>query len=364
MRRIAEELTALGLEPRTNIGGTGVLCEVAGRNEGPLIALRADTDALPVVEATGLEFASVNHGVMHACGHDGHTAMLVGAAALLVADPPPLPVRLVFQPAEETGTGALAMIEAGALEGVAAIFGGHVDLNYPPGHLVVQDGPVNASTDTFTIRIEGQQGHGARPHQAVDAVVVGCHLVTALQTIVSREIDPARPAVVTVGSFHAGSAPNVIAGRAVLEGTARAQHPDVREHLTRSIERIGRSIGELHGAKVEVEIHRGTPPLLNLGPSTRLARKAAREVVGPANVGVLKTANMGGEDFANYLEHVPGCYIRHGARFPGRDNFPAHSSRFDIHEEALSVGAAWLDRVARVAGEHVLAEGQESLTPR
>lgn len=356
MNRITEELIALGLSPRSGVAGTGVLCDVPGQADGPIVALRADTDALPVHEDTGLPFASVHEGVMHACGHDGHTSMLVGAASLLVAEPPPLPVRLVFQPAEEKGTGALAMIEAGALDGVAMIFGGHVDRHYEPGKLVVTDGPVNASTDTFSIEISGQQGHGARPHEAIDAVVIGSLLVTALQTVVSREIDPARPSVVTVGSFRAGSAPNVIAGRATLEGTIRAQHRETRDHLCRSIERIATAIGQLHGARVEVAIHVGTPPLLNLPGPTELARQAARDVVGEANVGVLHTANMGGEDFAYYLDHVEGCYIRHGAQVPGRESYPAHSGQFDINEDSLSTGAAWLDRVARIAGRHLLSK--------
>ncbi len=353
--RIADALERLGLTPRT-VAGTGLICDLPGRGAGPLVALRADTDALPVHEDTQLPFSSVHDGVMHACGHDGHTAMLVGAAELLVADPPPLPVRLLFQPAEELGTGALAMIKAGALDGVGLIFGGHLDRHYPPGHLVVTDGPVNASTDTFTIAIRGQAGHGARPHEAVDAVVVGSLLVTALQTVVSREIDPARPSVVSVGRFEAGSAPNVIAGRALLQGTIRAQHADTRQHLRDAIPRIARAIGALHGARVEVELHPGTPPLINRPGPTAIARRAAEEVVGPAHVGTLHTANMGGEDFAYYLDIVPGCYIRHGAQVPGRESYPAHSGQFDIHEDALPIGAAWLARVAHLGGEHLASD--------
>ncbi len=354
MDRIVTHLRELGLEPRAGIAGTGVVAEIAGQHEGPFIALRADTDALPVHEETGLPFASVNDGVMHACGHDGHTSMLVGAAALLLEEPPPLPVRLVFQPAEEKGLGAKRMMEEGVLDGVAMIFGGHLDRHYPPGTLVVTDGPVNASTDMFSIEIRGQQGHGARPHEAVDAVVVGSLLVTALQTVVSREIDPARPSVVTVGRFDAGTVGNVIAGRALLEGTIRAQHHDTREHLIRSLKRISEAVGALHGAKVEVRIHEGTPPLINLPGPTALARQAAIEVAGADRVDVLHTANMGGEDFAYYLEKIPGCYIRYGAQVPGRESYPAHSSQFDIHEDALPLGATWLAHMARVAGRHLL----------
>ncbi|MCP3919982.1 MAG: amidohydrolase [bacterium] len=356
-QRIAARLAALGLEAE-RVGGTGLRVDIRGERDGPVIALRADTDALPIQEETGLSFASENEGVMHACGHDAHSSMLYGAAQLLVRSaPPPLPVRLLWQPAEEKGVGALALIEAGALENVAMIFGGHVDRRFDAGTLVVTDGPVNASTDVFLIDVFGQQGHGARPHEATDTVVVGSLLVTAIQTIVSREVDPSHPSVVSVGSFRAGTAPNVIAGHARLEGTVRAQGEKVRTHLLDSIRRIALAVGNLHGASVEVEIRRGTPPLENEPAMAAIAREAARDIVGPEHVKPLRTANMGGEDFAWYLEHVEGCYIRYGTRVAGLEGHPAHSSRFDIDEHALGTGAAWLDRVARVAAARVLERG-------
>ncbi|MCB9764225.1 MAG: amidohydrolase [Alphaproteobacteria bacterium] len=346
-------LAAMGLSPRP-IAETGLVVDLPGRVDGPRVALRADTDALPIQEETGLPFASVHEGVMHACGHDGHSAMLIGATRLLLADPPALPVRLIWQPAEEKGAGAHRCVEEGALDGVAMIFGGHVDRHYPPGVLVVSEGPVNASTDQFYIDITGQQGHGARPHESLDAIVVGSLLVTALQTIVSREVDPAHPSVVSVGSFHAGHAHNVIAGRAQLAGTIRAQHAAVREHLVASIQRVGAAIGQLHGARVDVDVQRGTPPLINQPGPTALARAAAAQVVGEDRVVGLRTANMGGEDFAYYLQEIDGCYIRYGARVTGREGYPAHSSRFDFDETALRTGAAWLHRVAHVASAHLL----------
>ena len=354
MDRIAAHLSDLGIHHRTGVAGTGIIADLPGRADGPRVALRADTDALPVQEETGLSFASTRAGIMHACGHDGHSSMLVGAAELLLADPPPGPVRLLWQPAEETGKGAPAMIEAGALQGVAMIFGGHLDRHYPPGVLVVTEGAVNASTDTFEVCFRGQQGHGARPHEAIDAIVIGSLFVTALQTIVSREVDPARPSVVTVGRFDAGTAHNVIAGQARLEGTIRAQDRDVRDHLQRSIERIAASIAQLHGAEADVTVELGTPPLINAPHPTDLARHAAEAVVGADNVAELHTANMGGEDFAWYLERVPGAYIRYGAQVEGREAYPAHSGGFDIHEDALPIGARWLDRIARFASEYLL----------
>lgn len=341
-------LASLGLEPR-RLCGTGVVAEVAGAADGATIALRADIDALPVTEETGLPFASENSGVMHACGHDGHAAMLVGAAELLLADPPPGPVRLVFQPAEEVGTGARALIEAGVLDGVAAIFGGHLDVHFPAGTIFVTPGPVAASTDLLRVRVRGRGGHAARPHEAVDAVVVAGHLVLALQHVVSRGIDPAESAVVTIGRLEAGTAANVIAGSALLEGTVRALKPEIRARLLAEVERVTRATAHLHGATAEVEVEHGTPPVVNDGPATELALEAARRVVGPERVAPLPSANLAGEDFGFYQERVPGCYVRYGAR-PAGQAHPNHSGGFDFDEAALGWGAAWLAEVARVAG--------------
>jgi hippurate hydrolase len=338
------------------LAGTGIVADLPGEAEGPLVALRADTDALPIQEATGLPFSSQVNGVMHACGHDGHSAMLLGAAAMLAREERlPAPVRLIFQPAEETGRGALAVIEAGGLEGVAMIFGGHLDRHFEVGSIAVTDGPVNASSDRFRFSIHGRGGHAARPHEAIDAVVVGSLIVMAIQTIVSREVNPAHPSVVTVGRFDAGTAANVIAAEAVLEGTIRAQDPEVRTHLQTALKRIGESIAQLHGTKIDVEILEGTPAVINGKDITALARTAAVQAVGEERVVEMTIANMGGEDFSHYLEHVPGCYVRFGSRVPGKEGFPAHSNRFDFHEDALAVGAAYYYEVARVAGRHVAA---------
>jgi len=268
--RIEARLDELGISHR-KVLDTGVIADLPGPAGVPSVALRADIDALPILEETGLPFASTNVGVMHACGHDGHTTMLLGAAELLLRSPLPAPVRLLFQPAEEKGAGAQALVDAGVLEGVAMIFGGHVDRHYATGKIIVSEGPVNASTDAFYIEITGQGGHAARPHEAVDAVVVGSLLVTALQTIVSREVDPAHPSVVSVGTFHAGTVRNVIAASARLEGTIRAQEDAVRRHLHGAIERIARAIGRLHGAEVDVAIRRGMPAVINSPEMTDVA---------------------------------------------------------------------------------------------
>lgn len=355
-RRICAALEELGIPYRQGIAGTGVVAELPGQVAGPWLALRADMDALPIQEETGLEFASVHPGVMHACGHDGHTSMLLGAAELLKREGTlPVPVRLIFQPAEEVGSGASAMVQAGVLDGVAMIFGGHLDRHYPTGTIAISDGVVNASTDTFHITITGQGGHAARPHEGIDAVVVGSLMVMALQTIVSREVNPAHPSVVTVGQFLAGTAANVIAGRAMLEGTIRAQHPHVRAHLQQSLRRIAQSVGQLHGATTTIEFRDGTPAVINTPACAALAREAAAQVLGREQVVDLGTANMGGEDFAYYMEHVPGCYVRIGSQLTGHENFPAHSSKFAFDEEALAVGAAYFACLARHVGKQLRA---------
>lgn len=355
--RIGEFLEELGIDCRRDVAGTGVLAEIPAAGDAPAIALRADTDALPIHEETGLPFASQVDGVMHACGHDGHVSMLLGAAALLAREPQlPAPVRLIFQPAEEVGRGARAMIEAGVLDGVGMIFGGHLDRHFPTGTVIVTEGPVNAASDRFSIEIRGSGGHAARPHETVDAVVVGSLLVMAIQTIVSREVNPAHPSVISVGRFDAGTAGNVIAGHARLRGTIRTQDPEVRTYLHRSLRRITESVGQLHGAEIKMDLVEGMPVLMNTREMVDLARRAAAQTVGEKNVRTLDTANMGGEDFSWYLEQIPGCYVRFGARSEDMEGYPSHSSRFDFDENALAVGAAYYCAIAREAGRVVAAK--------
>ena len=354
---IIEFLKNAGFSHISRVAKTGVVAEIPCFTKTPWVILRADTDALPIQEETNLEFSSVNQGIMHACGHDGHTAMLLGAAELLMKEPNlPAPIRFIFQPSEEQGAGAIAMIAEGVLDQGGMIFGGHLDRHYPTGTLVVTEGPVNASTDTFLVEILGQGAHGARPHESIDAVVVGSLLVMALQTIVSREVDPAFPSVVSVGRFQAGTASNVIAGQATLEGTIRAQHPQIRTHLHKAIQRIAQSIGQLHGAKITTTIHLGTPPVINSPEMAALSRQGAVLTVGQENVLPLRTANMGGEDFSYYLEKIPGAYIRFGSQVAGREGFPAHSSKFDFDEEALAIGASYFHHMALLAGQQLLKQ--------
>lgn len=347
---IMEELRRLDIPFDYGGVGSGVIGRIEGSGkDAPTIALRADMDALPGNENTGLPFASQNPGKMHACGHDGHMAMLLGAAALLKADPPPGNIVLIFQPAEERGGGARVVIASGALAGVDAIFGGHVTRHYHVGEIMVASGTITAYSDGFTINIKGKGGHGARPHEAVDAVVVTGLLIMAVQTLVSREINPAYPSVITIGKVEAGSAGNVIAEEATLRGTIRTTDLAVREHIIEGLQRIAKAVGALHNAQVGIDIKKGYPPVVNTARETEIARQAVLEILGKSGLAEMEHPSMGGEDFAYYLLQIPGCYVRFGACCPGCEQIPLHSPSFDFDEQALKVGAAFFDRVAREA---------------
>ncbi len=345
---ISRELNALGLTPRTGIARTGVVADIG--KEGPMVALRADMDALPLQEETGLPFASRRPGIMHACGHDGHVAILLGAAALLAENPPEGGrVRLIFQPAEEHGAGARAMIEEGVLEGVSFIFGGHIDRHFRIGEIAVNEGLICAFTDAFNVTINGKGGHAAWPHEAVDAVVIGSLLVMNIQTIISREINPAHPCVITVGKFEGGSAHNVIAERAHLEGTIRSTDPETRRRIMESLKRMSRGLAEVHRAAIKLEIKEGYPPVINHPEAAQIAQQAALKTVGPEGLVRQPHPSLGGEDFAFYLQKVPGCFVRLGAVKKGLENIPAHSPKFDFDERVLSLGARFFAEVARLA---------------
>jgi len=347
--RIMAELDVLGIPFDYGGVGGGVIGRMGPPMAATTIALRADMDALPGEESTRLPFASEERGRMHACGHDAHVAMVLGAAHLLAARPPAVGVRLVFQPAEERGGGARTVIAAGALEGVSAIFAAHVTLHYRVGQIMVAAGVITAQSDSFRIDVRGRGGHGARPHEATDAVVITGFLITALQTLVSREIDPVHPSVVTIGQVQAGSAPNVIAETAVLEGSIRTTLPAVRRQLHAGLRRMARALGDLHNAELEVTIQPGYPPVVNTAPEARLAERAARRVVGDSGLMALDHPSMGSEDFAYYLQRIPGCYVRFGARPEGCAYVPLHSPAFDIDEGVLPVGAAFFEAVVREA---------------
>ncbi|NOQ47127.1 MAG: amidohydrolase, partial [Desulfobulbaceae bacterium] len=359
---IAQELDLLGIPFRKGLAGTGIRAEITGKivlgqKKTPCVALRADMDALPIVESTGLSFASRNKGVMHACGHDGHVAMLLGTAAMLKNMDMPGRVVLLFQPAEESGNGAAKMVEDNALDGVDMIFCGHIDTHYPVGYLTVDEGLICSYTDPFSICIHGRGGHAARPHEAVDSVVVASSLVMNMQTLVSRQIDPAHAAVVTVGRFEAGTVHNVIAEHALLEGTVRSAHPDTRKHILSGLQRVIQGASEMCNAEITLEFFDGLPAVVNDPIAAGIARQTAREIVGMDSVVSQGQPSLGGEDFAFYQQHVPGCMIRYGARMDMSKAGPAHSGRYDFDEGVFRYGTAWLAQVA-VNGLHYLGAGK------
>jgi amidohydrolase len=357
-RRLVAALRELGVDDVRVVAKTGVIARVPGRNRNaPVVAVRGDIDALPIQEATGLAFASQVPGVMHACGHDVHATWAVAAAALLLAQPAAGDVLVVLQPAEETGKGALSILETGALDNVAAIFGGHVDRRFVVGQVVADDGPLAASADMFDIEFIGGGAHGARPHEARDPIIALASVVTALQTIVARRLNPATPGVVSVGSIHAGTAPNVIPERAQLSGTVRAVDSSSRELMLSEVKRISEAVASGLGVEARVTLDLGTPPIVNPPGATAWARAAASTILGAENVVPLGFLNMAGEDFAHYMERVPGCFLRIGAREPDGPIIPAHAPKFYAAEESIFVGAAVLAECARVASQALSVSG-------
>ncbi len=344
---ICERLAEQRIDYR-RIGATGIIADLGPSAAAvPCVCLRADMDALPVTERTGLPFASARPGVMHACGHDGHVAMLLGAAVLLQRGPQlPGRVRLLFQPAEERGNGAEQMIAAGVLDGVDAIFAGHIDTHYPTGTITVDSGIICAFADLFAIRVIGRGGHAARPHEAGDAIVAAAGLVTSMQNLVSRETDPNRAAVVTIGTFHAGNAANVIAAEAVLEGTVRCTDATTRQRILSGLQRMSKAAEDLYDVRVELSFSERLPAVINDPQLAEIARRAADRVTSAVQVISQGPSSLGGEDFSFYQQQIPGCLVRFGAASTAPCG-PAHSDTFDFDERCLDIGASWLAEVAR-----------------
>jgi len=355
--KLYNEIAQLRPAQLDRIAGTGIVARMKGRQaSAPLVAIRGDIDALPIQEATGLEWASLNPGVMHACGHDAHATWAIGAAYLLAEHPAAGDVFIVLQPAEEIGKGASAILKTGALDGVSAIFGGHVDRRFAVGQVVAEAGPLAASADDFSIELIGKGAHGGRPHEAADPIVGLGALITALQTIVSRRLNPAHAGVVTIGTVHAGTAANIIPERAKLTGTLRAVEPATQKLLHEEVRRITESTAAAFGLQALVKIEIGTPPLINPMQAAGWAQQAARSVLGDEAVVPLGFLNLAGEDFAYYLEKMPGCFMRIGAREPGGKPIAAHSPYFYAAEQSIFVGAAVLAETARVASLKVSSD--------
>ncbi len=336
---IGEALKEMGLAPKMNVGKTGVTADLTF-GEGPTIALRADMDALPMQEASGLDFSSKHDGVMHACGHDGHMAMLLGAAKVLTQNGNSFngTVRFIFQPAEEGAGGARYMIEDGCLDGVDEIYGIHVWNYQPVGEVGITDGPVLAAADMFEINIKGIGGHGAAPQGTVDAVVVSSHLVQALQTIVSRNTNPLESTVVTIGTISGGHNFNIIADEVTLSGTARAYTEENRNLIKTRMAEIIDGVAKTFGAEISFDYEDGYPPTINHTDPVNKVLKAAERVVGEK--AGMPYLSMGGEDFSYYLQKIPGCFFFVGSAPNDQKLFetPHHCSHFTMDERALLVG--------------------------
>lgn len=349
-QRVAERLEAVGLDVRTGVAGTGVVATLDGGRSGPTLLLRADMDALPIREETGLTFASENEGVMHACGHDLHTSSLLGAAMILAHHQEQVhgQVRFCFQPHEERiPGGARFMIEEGVLDAVdgtpapEAAFGQHVKPDLPPGTLGVRAGGFMASTDEVYVTVKGEGGHAANPHEAVDPVYVASEIVSALQSLVSRRCPPDVPSVLTIGRLVADGATNVIPETARLKGTFRTMDEDWRFRAHSLFEQLVRRTAEAHGAAAEVEVREGYPALRNHEAPTRLVREAAEEYVGPERI-VEAERWFAGEDFAYFLRECPGTFYQLGV---GSEH-GLHTSQFNPDEEALRTGAGFMAYLA------------------
>lgn len=349
---IANVLRTAGLDPKIGPAQRGVIVEERADRSMPKIALRADIDALPIAETRECAYRSTQPGVMHACGHDGHTATVLGAilalAKLRDAGELPCPVRWrgLFQPAEETLLGAKEMTAAGALDGVGAILSMHMDPSRPVGTIGVRNGAFTANCDTLKIDITGRGGHGARPHQTIDPIAVAAQLITALYAQLPRLVDSQDAIVISFGQVVAGEAANVIPDRALLRGTLRTLDPEVRRQAKAEIERVSRATAEGMRAKIDLEWYSGIGAVVNDAVMTDLLREAGAQVVGQDHVREIARASMGSEDFASYLEKVPGSMFRLGCASPAVGNSGLHTPTFDLDEQALVIGAKILARGA------------------
>ena len=340
----------LGFTVTTGVGTpTGVVADLDGGRPGPTLMVRADIDALPIVEhgGDGRPAVSAVEGTMHACGHDGHTSIALGVASILasVRDSWAGRLRMCFQPAEEVAGGAEPMIAGGAAEGVDSVLGIHLWSPLEAGRIGVTSGPLFGSADLFRLRVHGRGGHGGMPHTSIDPIVASAAVVSALQTIASRETSPFAPVVVTIGKIVGGSAFNVIAEDVLLEGTVRALEQEVRERTLRRIEEIAQSVAAAHRCSAVFERLAGCPPVVSDESMADLVRRAAVETVGAARVERAAPLTIG-DDVALFLQKAPGCYFLVGAGRPGRENAPHHHPEFDIDESCLTVGVEVLTRAA------------------
>jgi len=338
---IAGVLYSCGLRVQEGVGKVGVLGELEGKGADPrLLAIRTDMDALPIQERTQLDFTSRQMGIMHACGHDVHTTVGLGTAMILSRLQNELPgrIRFLFQPAEEIAQGANWMVAAGAMEGVSGVFSVHVFPSVMAGVVGIRYGALTAAADDLEIVIQGESGHGARPHEAVDAIWIASQVVVGLQQAISRTHNPLRPVVLTIGQIKGGRAPNVIADQVRLLGTVRSLHPETSAALPDWIERIVAGICDTYGAKYEINYRHGVPSVTNDPTLTRVLETAALEAWGNQGVQIIQEPSLGAEDFAVYLQHAPGSMFRLGVGFRDRPNYPLHHPNFEVDESSIVTG--------------------------
>src|SRR5215831_349474 len=350
---VAQRLRSLGLQVQTGVAKTGVVGLLRGDASRPgakTIAIRADMDALPIHELNEIDYRSAVEGKMHACGHDGHTAIALAVAALLSKRQAELTgnVKFIFQPAEEGRGGAYLMVQEGVMEDVDGVIGLHLMSSYPVGLVGVRAGPVFASADGFVLRVKGKGGHAAMPHSAVDPIVISAYIITALQTLISRESSPFSPAVITVSTIQAGSSFIIIPENVEMQGTVRAFSQGVRDQLLRRISEIAHGIASAMGGSCEVQVFNGCPACVNDASMTGLVHEAAVASVGAGNVEsseeVMSTSS---DDMADFLKVVPGCYFIVGAHNEQKGaNYPHHHPRFNIDEDAMPIAVEVLARAA------------------
>ena len=339
--KVLAALDGLPLDIETGVARNGLVATLEGEGDGPTVALRADMDALPIEEETGLPFASEVEGRMHACGHDGHTSMLVGAAHALsgMRDRLDGTVKFIFQPAEEGGGGGRVMVDEGVADDVSSIFAVHLWPGLPPGTVATKPGPIMAAADAFEMEIRGSGGHGAMPHLAADAVVIAAQIVTALQILVSREVDPVEPTVLTVGKIEAGTAFNIIPEKAHLGGTVRTLDPDLRERIPGRMEAVASGIAQGMRGDAKLVYTFSYPVTVNDEGAANRALGVAEDLFGGQSVLELPNPSMGAEDFAYFLEKVPGALIWLGI---GEDVSGLHTPKFAFDEGLLPRGSALL----------------------
>jgi amidohydrolase len=339
---LSKQLIAARIPHRVATGKRGIITDIVESSyaRAPVVAMRADIDALPIKEENNVPYGSRRSGVMHACGHDAHSAILLGTTlALYRARPLPVAWRSIFQPSEEAGRGACEMVKQGALEGVDAIIALHVAPDLAVGKVAVSPGPRTAFCQDFTIEIAGRGGHGARPHTTIDPIATAAHLITLIYQAIPRQTDARQPVVVTIGVINAGHASNVIPDTASLKGTIRTTNSAVATHARETVERLCASVAQAFGAKILVLFESMLPGMVNDSHIAALFATVAAQLLGTKNILSNEPPSMGAEDFADYLPVVPGCMVRLGVRGAGRKITPLHTATFDIDENALLIGA-------------------------